>query len=99
LRQYFDRALADAALQDAASELRISVRTLQRALSDAGSSFRRELARARVERAATLLAMTDDKVAAIARRVGCASTSHLWVLFRRFGLGSPIEYRQKLRRE
>jgi len=75
-------------LVDAARLLGRSERSLQRDLLAAGSSFRTELDRARVEAATALLADPERKLAAIAHDVGCSSASHLSRLFRRF-LGHP----------
>jgi transcriptional regulator GlxA family with amidase domain len=47
---------------------------------------------------ASLLTIMDENVEVIARRVGCASASHLSALFRRFGLENPTAYRERVGR-
>jgi len=82
-----------ASLQRVARKLAVSGRTAQRALTEAGSTFTREVQAARAALAAQRLEESADKIHAIAAEVGCSSTSHLGVLFRRFYLMSPAEYR------
>jgi AraC-like DNA-binding protein len=75
--------LDHATLDSVAAALRTSTRSLQRELRNRDTSFRQELQRARVAAAERLLADPTAKVEAVARAVGCASSSHLATLFRR----------------
>jgi AraC-like DNA-binding protein len=93
LREYLDRYLIGVTIGHAAKALGLSTRSLQRELGSHGTAFRTELDRARVRAAVPLLA-TDDKLETIARRVGCASASHLVVVFQRVTGKSPGEYRR-----
>jgi len=78
----------------AAAALRLPLRTLQRTLAAAGTSFRDEVARARVDVARQLIAATDDKLDAIARRVGLASATQLARLFQRLTGRPPSAFRK-----
>jgi AraC-like DNA-binding protein len=69
-------------LDEAAERLRMSSRTLQRRLGDAGTSMTTESGRARVRVAESLLLETDMSVTEIAFKVGCASAQHFSTLFR-----------------
>ncbi|HXU74024.1 MAG TPA: helix-turn-helix transcriptional regulator [Polyangia bacterium] len=100
------RALVARALQDpeptstltlvaCAKTLGLSSRSLQRRLGERGSSFRRELAAARVARAQELLATTTLSVGEVAFQVGCASEQHFSRLFRRLTAESPARWRKK----
>ncbi len=82
----------------AARKLGVSVRTLQRRLSDGGSSFRAAQLEARFQEACELLTTTDLKVAAAAARLGI-SDGALTALFRTHAGLTPAEYRRKARRE
>jgi transcriptional regulator GlxA family with amidase domain len=90
---HLSKNLRASTLRGAARALGVSERTLQRDLAAANTTFRRELARARVAAAAHLLVSTPAKLDAIARDVGCASGSHLAQLFRREKGETPGEYR------
>lgn len=81
-------------IDEAGHQLGLGARTLQRQLRAAGTTFRAELDRVRVARAAELLASTDDKIESIAHRVGCASAAHLTTLYRRHSGTTPTEYRR-----
>ena len=80
-------------LERAARELGLSTRTLQRRLGEAGTSFKVEVGRARVEAAQALLVETDASLTAIAHDVGCSSLQHMSVLFRRFSGRPPSAWR------
>jgi AraC-like DNA-binding protein len=86
------------ALPDAARLLGTSTRTLQRALSSSGTSFRVEEQDARFEAATRLLSSTDDKVSAIARKLGVTEGALTQLLRTRTGT-SPAAYREKARSE
>jgi AraC-like DNA-binding protein len=86
-------------IQQAAGALNLSVRTLQRELSAAGTSFRRESDRILVEQARELLAQSDLKLEVIALRLGCASLASFDAFFRRTTGQSPSEVRLALSRD
>lgn len=94
VRQAIAADLLGPDLDRVATTLGMSQRSLQRALADQGTSFRDEVASARVEFAARLLHETDDKVAAIASRVGFASASHFAAIFRRARGVTPEAFRK-----
>lgn len=83
LREYLGRDPRVSSLMHVARALGVSPRSLQRRLGAIGTSFVRELRRARVERAMQLLAATDEKLATIAVRVGCASPASFSEMFAR----------------
>jgi len=86
-----------AGLLECARALRTSPRTLQRALTTTGTSFRETSEEARVSAACKLLAETDLKVAAVAREVGFASLSGFVRMFRARLRISPSAYRSRIR--
>src|SRR4051794_16427777 len=89
LRDRLDASLVGATLETTASALDLSARSLQRVLVQHGTGFSQELARARVRVAVALLEESDAKVEAIARRVGCYSSSQLSAIFRRYTGSTP----------
>lgn len=93
LRSLLATRLADAELPAVARELGLSERTLQRRLSDAGTSFVAEHNQVRLRTAQTLLRDTQMKLAAIAAAVGCSSPQHLALLFRKQTGQSPSAWR------
>lgn len=93
LRAVLDHRLPEMGVESVARELNMSIRTLQRRLAAAGTSYRNELNAARVCKAQRLLAETDLKITAVAMEVGCASSQHLSALFRRMTGESPSEWR------
>lgn len=97
LRDFIRAQLGTAKLPAAARALGLSERTLHRALREAGTSFRAELAAARVDAARKLLAETDLKIEAVAARSGCCSHAHLTRLFGRATGQSPKAYREQAR--
>jgi AraC-like DNA-binding protein len=84
-------------LADAASKFRLSTRTFQRNLAALGTSFQSELDRVRVDAAKGMILADDMALGAIAREVGCASPSHLSVLFRRVTGEVPSAWRARAR--
>lgn len=97
LRQWLARAPLSPTLASAALDLGRSARTLQRELSAAGTTFRRELAGWARERAEHALAFTDDKVDAIAAELGYPSTAAFSTQFKRWTGLAPTAYREKAR--
>lgn len=87
------------AVDDAAERIGLSTRGLQRELAAAGTTYRDESDRARVELACQLLDTTELKIEAIAHRVGCAQTSGLARLFARMTGEQPSSYRARRRRQ
>jgi AraC-like DNA-binding protein len=78
-----------------ARHLGVAPRSLQRELSRQATSFRLELTRARVHAACLLLEGSDDKIEAIARRVGWTSSSQMSSIFRRQVGTTPAQYRAR----
>ena len=83
LRAWLRAHPRDASSNTAASALGLGPRSLRDRLRAAGTSFRREHVRARVELAKEELLRSDDKLTAIAIDLGFASLSHFTTLFRR----------------
>lgn len=73
LRPIINQNLTDPSLVGSARQLGLSARTLQRQLADLGTSFRRETAEARLERAKLRLAGDRASVTQIAFELGFAS--------------------------
>ncbi len=90
-------ASGDGALAEACRVLGLSERSLQRRLAAAGTTFRAEVLRARVEHAKRLLVETELKLSAIALQVGCASSQHFSDLFREQVGQSPSAWRAATR--
>jgi AraC-like DNA-binding protein len=97
VRAYLAREPLAASLATVSRALGRSERSLQRDLASGGSSFRLEVRRARAQAAALLLADTDLKLEAIARKVGYASMSHFAEAFREVTGERPLAYRQSRR--
>ena len=77
-----------------ASELAISSRTLQRRLSDEGTTFRDVLADTRRDLGMALLRDPDRSVTAIGRRLGFSETAAFTRAFRRWTGRSPTAWRR-----
>ncbi len=71
----------------------VSARSLQRTLGEHGTSFREELRDVRFAEACQALATSDEKIAAIARRLGLSENA-LTQLFRERVGQTPGEYRR-----
>jgi AraC-like DNA-binding protein len=95
LRALLVRDLAAATVPTAARALGVSPRSLQRHLAAAGTSFRRELRRARIEAARELLAGTRATVESVARSVGCESPSSFIRMFRSITGETPATFRAR----
>jgi AraC-like DNA-binding protein len=82
-----------ASVEEVALQLRTSPRSLQRAMSEAATTFANERLEVRLELAADRLSGTRDKVATIAAECGYRSIAHFIYKFRqRYGM-SPREFR------
>ncbi len=97
LRNHLAAQLAQPSIDHAARALGRSARSLQRDLKSAGTSFRDEVERARVEAAKVLLTDSDDKLHSIALRVGFASPGAFSRRFRSRIGQTPTEYRSRHR--
>jgi AraC-like DNA-binding protein len=97
LRPWLEHHLGAPRIDRAARYLGMSARSLQRALAQAGTSFRAEVTRMRVQVAENLLLHSDAKLEVIGRQVGCRSTPHFSTLFRRNTGEAPAAYRARRR--
>ncbi|HEV7554762.1 MAG TPA: AraC family transcriptional regulator [Kofleriaceae bacterium] len=97
LRALLEAKLAGPPVADAARELGVSDRTLQRKLGELGTTFQHELSEARVRVAKRLLVDSDAPVTNIALDVGCASLQHFSALFRKHEGESPSAFRKRRR--
>lgn len=93
LRIYLEESLGRVTMVRAANALHVSPRTLQRKLSEAGTSFRAEQNLARVRAAKALLLDASLDLKRIASEVGCASPQNFSSLFKRLEGESPSEWR------
>jgi AraC-like DNA-binding protein len=82
-------------LEDVSRSLGMSPRTLQRTLAAVGTSFRDEVHRARLAMSRKLLLETDDKIAAIAHRIGFSTEANFITFFRRSTGESPAAWRRR----
>jgi AraC-like DNA-binding protein len=95
LRGYLERSLGSASIARAARALRLSERSLQRQLQEAGTSFRSELNLAQVRAAKALMLDTSYELKRVATQVGCASPQNFSSLFKRLEGFSPSEWRAR----
>lgn len=86
-------------LDEVSRSLAVSPRSLQRALRDAGTSFRDEVQRARLAIGKKLLLETDDKIAGVARRSGFSTEANFIAFFRRSTGESPAAWRRRCQHE
>ena len=77
-----------------ARSLGLSQRTLQRRLAKDGTSFRNEVATARVEAAKQMLASSAAPIKIIALDVGFATPQHFSTAFRRVTGAAPTAWRE-----
>jgi AraC-like DNA-binding protein len=96
LRHHLRSRRGDLDLATAALALGVSVRSLQRGLKDCGSSFVQEQRAARWEAARQLLGGTQDKVGAVAHRLGISERT-LTRLVREEGGCTPDDFRRHAR--
>jgi len=85
------------AVDEAARALGLTGRTLQRRLQAESTTFLAESRKVTVRKAKHLLTTTDDKVADIARAVGCATAQHFTELFRTETGVPPAQWRASAR--
>ncbi len=83
----------DASIEPIARLLRTSVRSLQRQLHSAGTSFRSAVLSMRVRRAQALMIDTELSLSRIALEVGFSSPARFAVAFRRLEGVSPSAWR------
>lgn len=98
LRALLEQRLDDPSLATAARVLALSERSLQRKLSEHGTTFQAEANAARVRVAKRLLRETDEKLTQVAHEVGCASLASFSALFRRATGETPSAFRERHRR-
>ncbi len=84
----------DATIDDAAKELGLSTRSLQRSLGSQGTSFHQELVDIRFATACELLLTTDLKIAAVGARIGISERAVALLFRTKTGL-SPLAWRAK----
>lgn len=99
VREALATGLAEASLERVARQLGLSERTLQRRLTEAGTTFQSEFNLAQVRFAQKLLLESDVKLTTVALEVGCASLQHFSALFRRHTGDSPSAWREKNREQ
>jgi transcriptional regulator GlxA family with amidase domain len=91
-----DFATVDLSLRSVARTIATSTRQLQRAFAESGgTSFRRELQRVRMERAATLLRLGSMPVSHVAAAVGYRQPAQFAKSFRRHHGRAPSAFREE----
>ena len=96
LRQYLAAALVDGVpdIKAAAAHFNLSERTLQRRLSQDGTSYSEQVSRVRQDLACQMLRYQDCSIGEIADRLGFAEASAFNQAFRRWVGKSPSAYRR-----
>jgi AraC-like DNA-binding protein len=94
VRLWLEANLRGPTLADAAGAVAMSERSLQRRLSEAGTTFQDELGQARVRVAQRMLAAGPAQLTEVAICVGCASLQHFSALFKRVTGESPGAWRK-----
>lgn len=84
-----------ASLQDAARELRVSARSLQRHLAEMGTSYSELVAQVRLDTACRLLTESSERMSQIALRLGYAGPSSFSRTFMRLMKIQPATYRRQ----
>ena len=97
MRATLDRNLHAVSLDGVATTLGVSVRTLQRQLQAAGTSYDAEVQMARVRLAQRLLTARDAKLGAVALEAGFATQAHFNAVFRRLTGETPGAWRKRVR--
>jgi transcriptional regulator GlxA family with amidase domain len=95
LRRVLSEDLVNAAVGRCATALGTSTRSLQRELGRLDTSFRRELMRARLAAAETLLVHSGMKIDAVAAQTGFGSGSHLCMVLRHELGVAPNDLRER----
>ncbi len=95
LEGYLESNLAVANVADASHALGLSERTLQRRLSEAGTTFVDALSSTRMRVAQRLMLDSEAPLTRIALDVGCASLQHFSALFRKKVGQAPSAWRAK----
>ena len=85
------------AIETAARRLALSTRSLQRALRQAGTTYRMELTAFRIRRAQELLRCGDESLSGIAANVGFSSAQHFATAYRRAIGMTPSAWRARHR--
>ena len=85
----------DPSLQHTACQLGVSVRSMQRRLSDMGTSYRELVDAVRIKTACHLLAESDERICDIAARLGFADASSFSRTFMRLMKIQPRLYRRQ----
>ena len=88
---------ASASLSEAARELGLSVRTLQRRLADQRTSFEAQLQDVRLSLAERLLTESDTPVTTLALELGFGTSQHFSTLFRTRTGETPSSFRGRRR--
>jgi AraC-like DNA-binding protein len=96
LRDLLRSGSRGATIERAARSLNVSVRSLQRTLAESGTTFRDEVRDARFAEVQALLVGSDDKVAAVARRVGVSENALTQLVREKTGV-TPAELRKQHR--
>jgi AraC family transcriptional regulator of adaptative response / methylphosphotriester-DNA alkyltransferase methyltransferase len=91
-------ATVDLSLRSVSAAIATSTRQLQRVFAERGTSFRRELQRVRMERAARLLGLGSVPVARVASAVGYRQPAQFAKAFRRHHGTPPSAFRRGPRR-
>jgi AraC-like DNA-binding protein len=97
LRAILRQDPAHPTVEAAADRLGLSVRTLQRRLAEADTSFARLVLEARIDEAKRRLAESDDAVTVIALELGFGSSQHFSRQFRQATRATPSEWRARHR--
>ena len=96
LRELLRSGSRGATIEQAAVSMSVSVRSLQRALAESGTTFRDEVRDARFAEIQALLVGGDEKVATIARRAGVSENALTQLVRDKTGM-TPAELRKKHR--
>lgn len=85
-------------IEDAASSLGLSVRTLQRRLAEAGLSYTALRNQVRLEKASRLIDDSDARLIDVAYQLGFSDPSHFTRAFKSWTGLAPRQFRQRMRR-
>jgi AraC-like DNA-binding protein len=83
---------------EAARALGVSLRTLQRRLTERGASFQQQLRLVRVQHAERLLTGSELKISAVAQEAGFATSQQLATAFKAVVRLTPSQFRARYRR-